>query len=150
MKLFFTLMILCAGFAGVSQGLPNFEFQDPDGFAVNKTHLEKGKAVIVFYFDPHCDHCIDQAKIIRGNLEKFKDMTLLWVSWAELGEIKAFGKTYFAGAKNVKLCKDHNYMIDTWFGYSEVPAVYCYNTKWERVASFNKEQTAETILKALK
>ncbi|HRH52962.1 MAG TPA: hypothetical protein PLN38_06550, partial [Chitinophagales bacterium] len=65
-------------------------------------------------------------------------------------ENNAFKQKYFNNAKNVIVAVDTQYQFDTWFGYSEFNAIYCYNSKHEKTKSFNTTQTATTLLEAVK
>ena len=50
---------------GVGKALPAFDFEMPNGDRLTPEKLPAAQPVIVFYFDPFCDHCIAQAKIIQ-------------------------------------------------------------------------------------
>ncbi len=150
MKLLFTLATSLFSLVAFSQSLPDFNFQAADGSKVTKSSLVQGKPLIVFYFDPFCDHCQEQAQIVKDNAGKFNDINMIWVSWEEHTENKAFHEKYLSKIKHAVVCKDDNYKFDTWFGYSEVLSIYCYNSNGERIASFSNEQPADVLLKSLK
>lgn len=150
MKLVFTSATLLLSLVAFSQSLPDFNFQAADGSTVSKTNLVNGKPLIVFYFDPSCDHCQAQAQTVKENAAKFGDVNMIWVSWSEHNENKAFYDQYLSKIKNAIVCKDHNFRFDSWFGYSEVISIYCYNSNWEKTASFTKEQPVDVLLKSLK
>lgn len=149
MKLPLILITALITLFAFSQSLPDFDFQDAGGNKVDKSSLIEGQPVIVFYFDPFCDHCQWQANALNEHTEEFKDINLLWVSWAEHEDNEAFYEEYLSRLDNSIACKDHNYLFDNLFGYSEVPSIYCYNANWELVASFKEEQPAEILLKAV-
>ena len=46
------------------------------------------------------------------------------------------------------MCKDTAYKFDSWFGYSEVPAIYIYNKARKKTAAFTSVVSAEEILAA--
>jgi thiol-disulfide isomerase/thioredoxin len=149
MKLLFTLATLLISLVAFSQSLPDFNFEAADGSIVNKSSLVKGKPLIVFYFDPTCDHCQAQAQSVKDNATKFRDINMIWVSWEEHASNKEFYDKYLSKIQHAIVCRDHNYKFDSWFGYSEVISIYSYNSKGERVAAFTKEQSAEVLLKAV-
>ncbi|MCB9231737.1 MAG: hypothetical protein H6581_08740 [Bacteroidia bacterium] len=133
--------------------LPAFAFANLDGTQLTPEALPQNMPVIFFYFDPDCEHCQQEAKWVAEAIgpgekgDKFTGISLVWVSWGEMDAIQNFKDTFFAGVKhdNLIFCKDTEYMIDEYFGYSEVPSIYVYNNKWLRTASF-KNETHPTIL----
>ena len=149
MKLLFIMATLLISLVAFSQSLPDFDFEAANGKKVNKSVLAKEKPVLIVYFDPYCDHCEWQAQTIKENAEKFRDINMIWVSWEQDEPNQEFFDKYLSGFKYAIVCKDFKFMIDTWFGYSEVPSIFCYNSKWEWVATFSKEQPAHVLLKAL-
>ncbi|MCG3167640.1 MAG: hypothetical protein POELPBGB_03434 [Bacteroidia bacterium] len=140
--------ICCSSFGQV---LPDFKFSLADNSTFTKENLAKEKPVVVFYFDPFCDGCIKQAKQLSSQLTKFNSVNLVWVStesdWKLLNEFK---NNWFKTASNVFVCSDTQFKFDVWFGYSEFPAVYAYNSNWQRTAKFSTELNIDELLKALK
>ncbi len=131
--------------------LPPFAFELPDGSTLTPSVL-KEQPVIVFYFDPDCDHCNKQAKMISENADLFKGITMVWVSWAMTIEDNVnFYKKYFMNMSNkVYIARDTKFSFDTLFGYSEVPSIYIYNRERKRSASFEAETDPELLVKFAK
>lgn len=147
---FLIILVLFTVQASFAQKLPDFSFEDVNGNVINNQSLTANKPVIVFYFDPFCESCLEQAALISKEITAFKDITLLWVTTNADPENNAFKQKYFNNAKNVIVAVDTLYQFDTWFGYSEFNAIYCYNSKHEKTKSFNTTQTATTLLEAVK
>ncbi|HRG29347.1 MAG TPA: redoxin family protein [Chitinophagales bacterium] len=147
---FLIILVLFTVQASFAQKLPDFSFEDVNGNVINNQSLTANKPVIVFYFDPFCESCLEQAALISKEITAFKDITLLWVTTNADPENNAFKQKYFNNAKNVIVAVDTQYQFDTWFGYSEFNAIYCYNSKHEKTKSFNTTQTATTLLEAVK
>ena len=147
---FLILLVMFTVQSSFAQKLPDFSFEDVNGNVINNQSLTANKPVIVFYFDPFCESCLEQAALISKEIIAFKDITLLWVTTNTDPENNAFKQKYFNNAKNVIVAVDTQYQFDTWFGYSEFNAIYCYNSKHEKTKSFNTTQTATTLLEAVK
>ncbi len=131
--------------------MTDFRFTDIKGEAFSPRNLPLGKPVIVLYFDPDCDHCQLESKWIVEQKELFKDISLLFVSWAEMEALQAFPEKHLQGiTSNVFITKDDQYKIDDYFGYSEVLSIYVYNSKWIRTASFKGETKPEILVKFAK
>ena len=144
------LFVLFIGHIVKAQTLPDFSFEDVNGKVINKLSLPTNKPVIVFYFDPFCESCLEQAALISKEITAFKDITLLWVTTNADRENNAFKQNYFNNAQNAIVAVDTQFQFDTWFGYSEFNVIYCYNNKHEKTKSFNTTQTATTLLEAVK
>lgn len=133
---------------GIGEALAPFDFEGTDGSRVTPAQLTEGKPVIVFYFDPFCDHCQKEAGWINDNAAMFKDITLLWVAYAEIKDIKGFREKYLPDVKSkIVFANDDQYQFDNYFGYSTVPSIYVYNSKHLRTASFKSETMPATLLR---
>ncbi len=136
---------------GFSPILPNFQFFKPNGEIFTNQNLEKGKATIVFFFDPDCDHCQKQADWIAASPESFKNAQLLWVSTAEANAINIFHKSRFANYPHkIYFVKDKNYKFDSWFGYSVAPTILVYSSSGQLQKSFKNEVAVSELIKYIK
>lgn len=162
------LMLLAFGFAGslsaqahkanvntqegIGTPLPEFAFELPDKSWLTPSVLPENQPIVVFYFDPFCEHCNLEAEWVQNNAQLFKGITLIWVSWAEKVEDNvAFYKKYFMEMPTkVYVARDTKYKIDDYFGYSEVPSIYVYNAARLRTASFKAETKPEILIKFAK
>ncbi|MEM7035506.1 MAG: redoxin domain-containing protein [Bacteroidota bacterium] len=133
---------------GIGLDFPEFAFEGTDGNWVTKNTLPANQPVIVFYFDPFCDHCQQEAEWITSQKELFKNITFLWVSWGEMADIKAFPGKYLPGVTgDIYFTRDTKFEFDNYFGYSEIPSIYVYNAKGKRTASFKSETKPEILVK---
>jgi|YNPMSStandDraft_2_1061718.scaffolds.fasta_scaffold01045_7 thiol-disulfide isomerase/thioredoxin len=134
-----------------SPTFPQFEFYKPNGELFTNQNLQKGKATIVIFFDPDCDHCQKQASWIAASPESFKNAQLLWVSTAEANAINTFGKTYFPKfPAPVYFVKDKNYKFDSYFGYSVAPTILVYSSTGQLQKSFKNEVAVAELVKYIK
>lgn len=122
------------------------------GQRMGTSMLPANQPIVVIYFDPFCDHCEQQAKWIKEKIDAFKGVTILWITWGELEDMRTFAAKNFAGVQKADMVftKDTDYAMDSWFGYSEVPSIYIYNKARTRVMCFSKETPADELLKYLK
>ena len=145
------LLVLSASLQA-QKNLPAFSFNDLDGRAFTKADLREDLPTIVFFFDPYCDHCQQQAKWIKEAGDQFKDIQMVWVTTeSETKASQEFSLEYFGGGKweHVYFLIDSNFLFDGFFGYSEVPSIYIYNASGQRLKSFSKETPAEILLRFL-
>jgi len=90
-----------------------------------------------------------QASWIKGEIDKFKGVSMVWVSNEQLNELATFSKKHFDGKSNFIFCQDDQFMFDQYFGFSEVLSVRVYNKKREMRATFNDFMPVSQLLKAL-
>jgi thiol-disulfide isomerase/thioredoxin len=150
MKSTLFILLLITGLTGFGQSLPDFSFMTSEGILLNKASLKQDQPVIVIYFDSYCEPCIKQAEAIKKSSVKFTNTTIIWASWAEIEDLKAFKAAYFSNSNSIIAVKDVNFMFDRWFGYSESPTIFVYNSTWNLSAKFVKETSAEDLLGAIK
>lgn len=129
--------------------IPAFSFPNVDGGNVTPFIFKANAPVIVFYFDPDCEHCQLEAQMMNEKLAQFKDITLLFVAFHDPANIKAFRDTYFPGVKHPYMffASDPNYQFDKTFGYSQAPCIHIYDKTWKKVKVFRNEIAPEELLK---
>jgi thiol-disulfide isomerase/thioredoxin len=134
-----------------AQTIPDFKFIGLNGETITRTNLQTNQPVFVFFFDPWCDHCQQQADWIYQEMEKFTYSNLLWVTTeSESNVIKEFEEKHFKNSKHVIFCIDSEFMFDSWFdGYYEVPSVIVFNKSWKKITVLNKETPVEILLNTL-
>lgn len=149
------LLLLFTGslYAQMGTPLPDFEVDKVDGSKVRGSQMPANIPLVVFYFDPDCDHCNQQAQWISERINEFNGTVMLWVSWGEPEAIRQFADQHFPDYErrpNLIFTKDTKYQFDNWFGYSEVPSIYIYGRKGHRVAEFKTETPVDDLLRYLR
>ncbi|MCZ2357757.1 MAG: redoxin domain-containing protein [Bacteroidia bacterium] len=130
---------------------PQFKFYDLSGNAFTNNQIKAGLPMVVFYFDPDCDHCQLEAKMISSELNSFGQVNLLWVSTAEEAAIKSFQQKFFAGAKTpVYFVRDKDYKFDGYFGYSVAPTILVFGKNGIFLKKFTNEIAPVEIRNLLK
>ena len=143
-RILLALSFLCL-FVGLQAQMPGFSFEKTDHSALTPETLMKGKPTIVFFFDPDCEHCQDQAGRMKPYLAQFKDVNLIWVSWGEMDAIKKFQTTFIGSASNIHFAKDVNYAIDRYFGESNIPTVHIFGKDGKKITTLSEVADAADI-----
>lgn len=131
-----------------NKSLPEFSFLNSKNQRITPASLPVGQPIVVFYFDPFCDHCKEQAKIVTPDAAKFGKTTFVWVSLGEMEDNETFKKENLKSFPRAFVCNDTEFKFDSWFGYSEVPSVFIYNNERNLTARFDKVSSAKDILDA--
>jgi peroxiredoxin len=102
--------------------IPAFKVIMPDSTWFTNTDLPKGKPVIITYFNPECGHCQLEAKEIADHKDKFKDAFMLFVSFQQLPDIKAFAEQFHLDTlSNFRFARDPVYFLPAFFRVEFTP-----------------------------
>ena len=151
-KVFLSCIATAIFFSNVQaqQSLPQFSFLDLDGKTFTYAQLRSDIPTIVFFFDPYCEHCQQQATWMKDAKSKLTHVQQVWVTTEEPISARDFGEKYLgADWDNVHILIDKQFLFDGYFGYSEIPSIYLYNNQGQRVKAFNKETPADVLLRFL-
>ncbi len=129
--------------------LPLFSFTDLEGKILSTEKFRNNRPLIIFYYEPTCSHCEQQAEWVASNIDKFEEVDLLWVAWEPTNAIPEFRSRFFPQAENVYYVIDNDTAFDNLFGFSQIPTVFVYDSEDLLVKKFKKEAKAEKLLKAL-
>lgn len=148
----FLVVMSMMGMAGAvaQQMLPKFSFTDLSGKPFHYTQLQAEMPTLVFFFDPYCDHCQQQATWIKEAKSQMGNIQQVWVTTEEPIAAEDFMNTYLGSDwNNVHVLIDKKFLFDGYFGYSEIPSIYVYNKDGQRVKTFNKETPTDVLLRFL-
>ena len=119
---------------------------------INRSQLSardiKGKTILI-YFDPDCDHCQEEAKMMQANMDAFKDYALYFISSAPMAKMQQFAWEYKLNGPNVNLAYATNGDILRTFGPVQTPSIYIYSETGKLVKAFNGQTPMEKILPLL-
>lgn len=114
-----------------------------------KVKEQKSKMILVL-FQPDCDHCQDEAKQIRQQLEAFKDYQMYFISSESLETILKFSKDYELFNKD-RVSFGYASVDDilSHFGSISTPSIYIYKESGELIQSFDGLVDVSVIIQYL-
>lgn len=123
----------------VAKKLPTFSFFDLDGNVFTSQQLKYDKYLMVVYFDPDCDHCNEQAQRIKNSITKFKGVTMVWLSFGDVGLMREFKEKYFPANKQAIFLHDPKMkLFDAFPDAVETPTIYIYNKNKTQIAKLGE------------
>lgn len=134
------------------QSLPKVSVSDLDSTQFSPSKWADNQAVIIFYFDPNCEHCQSEAQALKKQAEAFREVKLLWVSVARLADLRAFEQKYQLQktfGNNLQIAQITPEVADKQFGFRVVPTILIYDIHQKLVKKYVGETKIETILKHL-
>ena len=145
---FSLLLLFATQILAAQQKLPAFFFTDLEGNTFGINDIQQGVPTMAFFYDPYCDHCAQQAEWIAEEAAQFEHVQMIWVSTEQQEPVQAFFDKHFKGKALplLYMLRDTDFMFDTYFGYSEAPSIYIYNSKGKRIKALSKETPAAELL----
>ncbi|MBO9570838.1 MAG: redoxin family protein [Chitinophagaceae bacterium] len=136
--LFCITVALAACFAGEAEPqktgkegkpLPNFVVQLPDSISfLNTQKLQDNTPLAVFYFSPACPHCRAQVTEMIDDMDRLKDIQLLFITAYPYNHMKRFYEQYdLKKYPNIIIGSDTANFISSYFGITGVPYTAIYD-----------------------
>ncbi len=131
--------------------LPYFSVLQSDSTWLTTQQLPHNKPVVIVYFSPDCGHCQMTAKEWVSDMDKLKDVELLWVSYHTPQQIKDFADTYgLSHYNNIIYGRDVNYFFVPFYKIPSTPFVAVYDKKGKFLKAYEGGTTPETIASLIK
>lgn len=163
-KLFFVVLLSLIGTLSYAQEagadmppflktkkLPEFTILQTDSTWFTKQQLPVSDFTIIVYFSPDCGHCQYEAKEMMSVMDSLKNSFILWVSYRDMADIKGFAQEYgFFNHKNLKVGRDPNYGIPSFFQVKYTPYVAVYDKKGNYIKAYEGGVEMPDLLTLLK
>lgn len=131
--------------------LPYFAILQPDSTWFTQNQLPQGKPTVIVYFSPECGHCMLTAKEIVYDMNKLKDVEMVWVSYHSPQQIKDFADNYgLSHFNNIIVGRDVNYFFVPFYKIPSTPFMAVYDKKGRFLKAYEGGTSAETIAQLLK
>ncbi len=131
--------------------LPYFNILQPDSTWFTSNELPDNKPVVIIYFSPDCGHCQMTAKEFVTDMDKLKNVELIWISYHTPQQIKDFADNYgLSHFNNVVFGRDPNYFFVPFYKIPSTPFMAVYDKKGKFLEAYVGGTNAETIAKLLK
>jgi len=131
--------------------LPEFTILQTDSTWFTKQQLPTSDFTIIVYFSPDCGHCQYEAKEMMSVMDSLKNSFILWVSYRDIADIKGFAQEYgFFNHKNLKVGRDPNYGIPSFFQVKYTQYVAVYDKKGNYIKAFEGGVEMHDLLALLK
>ncbi|MCI2230031.1 peroxiredoxin family protein [Polaribacter sp. MSW13] len=132
------------------QTIPKFELKTLENISFSNADLKQNTSTIFIYFNSDCDFCHHEAESISQNLEKFKNVQFIFVSFEETEAIKKFAELYkLNNQENIVFLEDKKGDFSIQFNANSIPYILIYNQKNELVKKHKGQLNANGILRAL-
>ncbi|MES1223443.1 MAG: hypothetical protein ABUT20_48555 [Bacteroidota bacterium] len=132
------------------KNIPPFNMILSDGTTYyNSSNLEKGKALMIIYFDPECQHCQHFTKQVIKNISKFSTVQIVMICAAPgLPPLKKFVADFdLLKYKNMKVGTEGMYHATMNFYHVDVtPFTALYNKGGTLITSYRDVPEIQTLV----
>lgn len=135
-----------------NEPLPPFSIQCVDSSSnYTRDKLPTNKQVILIWFNPDCEHCQAETKLITEHIDQFSDAHIVMATYQPFDKMKSFYEKY--EIKNypiISMGRDKKYFLANYYKVHFVPfiAIYDKNRKLKKV--FEGGATIDQMVEALK
>ena len=128
--------------------IPPFKLDNAkDSTKFSKEDLKKKTAMLLIMFSPDCEHCQHETKELIANIDKFKKIQIVMVTWLPYDEMKAFYKEYkIADYPQITMARDAGFMLPPWFKVRSLPFIATFNKKGNLITTMEGSVGMDKIL----
>jgi len=134
-----------------NRNIPAFTVQTVSNGKFSSQKLKKNTPLIVMFFSPGCDHCIDQFEDMTKRMNQLKSYQILMVTIQPLEELAAFNKKYqISKYPNVITGVDTDYFFPPFYQIANFPHFAFYDKAGKLIGTFEGNISVDNILKKYK
>jgi peroxiredoxin len=131
--------------------IPDFAILRTDSTWFTNKQLPQNKPFVLIYFAPDCGHCQLTAQEFVKDMDKLKNIELVWVSSRTPEQIKEFAEAYKLNQfSNVVMGRDPNYKLVPFYKIEFTPFMAVYDKRGKFLNSYPQGTNPETITKLIK
>lgn len=148
--LFIWMLMINTGYAQYDNHIPPFHIALTDSSYFSSKQLKKNKPLLLVYFSPECDHCKKFTDSLVANINSFKNIQIVMMSYFSLNEIKKFERNYrLATFTNIKTgTEGYTFKVLKFYNISRFPFVAVFNSKGILQKTFVENVPIQSLIKA--
>jgi thiol-disulfide isomerase/thioredoxin len=130
--------------------IPEFTiYRAPDSTIFTRENLKRKPSVFII-FSPDCEHCQRETKDILSNIDKFKKMQILMITYLPYEEMIKFYKEYkIAKYPVITMGRDTKFFFPIFFNVRNFPSIFVYDKEGKLKESFEGIVGVDKIAEAL-
>ena len=134
-----------------SKKLPVFEIETVGKGVFKSAQIKKNTPVIIMFFSPGCDHCINQFESMKKRIADFKKFQIIMTTYQPIEELTEFNKKYqLQKYPNIITGRDMNYFFPPFFEIGNFPYLAFYDKNGQLVSTHEGNMTVDNMLKNFK
>ena len=130
--------------------IPEFDFTTLDKTKFKKGDLKPNITTVFLYFNSECDYCQYEAQSISNNIDKFKNIQLIFVSTEPIEKIKTFSDQYNLNNKpHITFLYDGTDNFSSQFNATSIPFTLIYDENQNLIKAHKGQLNAIGILQII-
>lgn len=131
--------------------LPDFELETPGKGVFKTAQIKKGTPVIIMFFSPGCDHCINQFESMQKRKNEFKNYQIVMATFQPIEELTEFNKKYQIDKyPNIVTGRDAHYFLPPFFEISNFPYLAFYDKNRKLITAYEGNMSVDNMLENFK
>jgi thioredoxin-related protein len=134
-----------------NRNIPSFKIETVNKGIFASSKLKKGSPVVIMFFSPGCDHCIDQFEDMRKRINDLKNVQIVMATWQPIEELAEFNRKYrISQYPNIITGRDTEYFFPPFYQISNFPHFAFYNKAGKLVTTHEGNLSVDQILQNIK
>lgn len=130
--------------------MPAFSYLTLKNEVFTNDNLKQGKPTLFIYFNSECDFCNHEAEMVQKNVDKLKDIEVVFVSFEPVEKIKAFAETYkLLHYDSIYFISDSKISFAATFDVKSLPCLVLYDKDNQLIEKIKGQVKIETVLEKL-
>jgi len=131
--------------------LPQLQLLKIDSSYITKESLNKDQDVMIMYFSPKCDHCIQQWKEMTARMDELKEFQIVMATYQPFEEMVEFYKNYQLNTyKNILIGRDIKFALPPFYVMNTLPYFALYDKKGNLITTFEGNVKVDTLIGSFK
>jgi thiol-disulfide isomerase/thioredoxin len=130
--------------------VPQFTiYKAPDSTAFTREDLKRRPAIFII-FSPDCEHCQHETKELISNIDKFKKIQIIMVTYLPYEEMIKFYKDYkIANYPEITMGRDTKFFFPIFYKVQNLPTIIVYDKDGKLKDSFEGTVSIDKVAAAL-
>lgn len=131
--------------------IPEFSYSNVNGENFTNENLKEHTPVIFIYFNTDCEYCNEETKMIQENIERFKNIQIIFISFENINLIKKFAQNYKLNHyDNIHFLHDAKATFSSTFDVTSLPCIVLYDKNQKLIEKIKGQTKPEILIKKLK
>lgn len=131
--------------------IPSFEIETVNNGVFTTAKLKNNTPVLIIFFSPGCDHCINQFEAMKKRMTEFKKYQIVMATYQPIEELAEFNKKYqIARYPNIITGRDTKYFFPPFYEISNFPYLAFYDKNGKLITTYEGNMSVDNMLKKFK
>jgi thiol-disulfide isomerase/thioredoxin len=114
-----------------------------------KENFTKESPVIIFQFNPECEHCKKETEELLDSIDRLKDVQIVMATMMPFGTLKLFCEKYkLVGYKNIIVAQDIQYFLPVFYRITNLPFLALYDKNGNLITTFDGAIPIRKVIEA--